>query len=127
MTLNTRRPDLPTTGVIGAAVLLLLGPLLFGLSGGAAASAVIFGLVGIAVAIKPRIRPEARDPWIALATGAVIFLVPLIFGFGAAAMGTWLHIVVGAAFMAYGYWRRTNPELLTEMSHLRDGAPTTTS
>lgn len=97
--------DATPAGLAAAAALLFLGPVLFRLADPAAGSAVVLGLVGLSVAIKIRTRPDASDPWLAVATGAVMALMPWLLGFGAGA-ATWLHLAVGGAFAATGSWRR---------------------
>jgi hypothetical protein len=91
----------PAAAALAVAAVLFLAPLLLGLTGQAAVAAYLLGLVGGGAAVKALARPDPRDPWLLVGTGAVTILAPLVLGFIGAG---WAHVVLGLALAATGGW-----------------------
>ena len=104
MKLDTLRRDVPTTLILAAALLLFASPVFTASAGAATVSAYILGLIGVAVAGKLLLRPDRWNAWLVAPVGAAIAAMPWIAGFSAASTPTWLHLLVGAAFLARAFW-----------------------
>lgn len=102
------RPRIAAGVAMIGGVILLAGPLAFGLYGLGANAAYILGLAGILVALKTIVRPQPFDPWLLVGAGALAIVTAFVAG-GAA---LWVHLIGGAAILGAGLWRRmmTEPE-----------------
>ena len=99
--------DIPKTKIasgiaIVGGVLLLLGPLLFGLYGFVGTAGYLLALVAMAVGIKTLVRPGEFDNWILVGVGARAILAAFIGGGVALAV----NILGGGAVLGAGLWRR---------------------
>jgi hypothetical protein len=101
------KPKIATGIAFLGGVLLLAGPLAFGLYGMGANAAYILGLAGIVIALKTLFRPQPIDSWLLLGTGALAIVAAFVAG-GAA---LWFHLIGGAAILGAGVWRRMMAEL----------------
>ncbi len=100
MNLDTLRHDVPTSLILAAALLLFVSPVLLMVTGAAAISAYLLGLVGVAVAGKALLRPDRQDRWLMVVVGALTAAAPWIAGFAAGSIVTVLHLAIGAVFLA---------------------------
>jgi hypothetical protein len=96
--------DLPTLGIIGAAAILVAGPILLGLQGIAALAAVTLGALGIGLGVKTLLRPERWSSRLMVDGGLASALTPWIAGFAATDIATALFVIVGAAFAGRAFW-----------------------
>ena len=94
----------PNLIALGASALLALSVFVLPYGGSAAASAFLIGIVGMAIAGKPLVRPDDWDRWALIGIGVVMVAVPSLFVFARAPISTWVNIVLGLVTLGAGLW-----------------------